>query len=62
MMMLDVAGGVIIAAAICGLFAFGVFSLIDLANRDWRARGLETGPAWVCICLSLGAAIWIVLI
>ncbi len=67
-MMFDVAGGMLIAAAICGLFAFGVFSLNELARHrehEWRARGLVRGAAWALIWLSIGAigaAIWFVLI
>ncbi len=57
-MMLDVAGGVIIAAAICALFAWGVFGVIE--DSELRT-GLTQSGGWVCIAISTGAAIAIVL-
>ena len=51
-MMLDVAGGVLIAAFICALFAFGVWSV----TQD------ENGLGLTCIIASIVAAIWVVLI
>ena len=60
-MMLDVAGGVLIAASICALLAFGVFLMIE---EDPLGKRSSTKWGWglACICLSIVAAIWIVLI
>ena len=70
-MMLDVAGGVIIAAAICGLFAWGVRSVVEArkfwangraGQRDYTKLGLGETGGWICIVISLGLAIVVVLI
>ena len=50
-MMFDVAGGVLIAAAICGLFAIGVY------NVAW----VEEKAGWWPILLAIAAAVWIVI-
>ncbi len=51
-MMLDVAGGVLIAASICALFAFGI----------WAGSEDNAGVAATCIIASIIAGIWVVLI
>ena len=65
-MMLDVAGGMIIAAAICGLFALGVRSVVEDRKfwakgrehlRDYTKTGLTEPGGWICIVISLGLAI-----
>ena len=53
-MMIEVAGGVLIAASISAVFGFGVWSLND------RTGGAEYGAAWWLIWLSIGVAIGIV--
>ena len=74
-MMLDVAGGVLIAVAICVLFAWGARSVYE--ERKFWAKGREhlrdylkvrpilsglTEPGgWICIVISLGLAIVVVL-
>ena len=69
-MMLNVAGGVIIAAAICALFAWGVFGVIE--DRRWfnasqsgqtyfNRSGLTEPRGWALIVISTGLAIVIVL-
>ena len=49
-MMLAVAGGVLIAAIICGLFAIGCKMAVDQ----------ESGMAWLFWIISAIAAIWII--
>ena len=53
-MMIEVAGGVLIAASISAVFGFGVWSLND------RTGGAEYGAAWWLIWLTIGIAIGIV--
>ncbi len=62
-MMIEMAGGILIAVAISAPFAFGVFSLNELARNpehEWRARGVGRGAAWFLIWLTIGMAIGIV--
>lgn len=63
-MMLDVAGGVIIAAAVCGLFMYGIVSVIlDHTNDGSHTRvwPLVAGAGSICVLLSVGAGVLIVL-
>ncbi len=61
--MIEVAGGVLIAASISAVFGFGVWSLNEVARNpghEWRAGGAVPGAAWTLIWLSIGVAIGIV--
>jgi hypothetical protein len=50
-MMLDVAGGVLIAMAIGALFALGFWLLTEDEKRS----------SWFCMLLATGLALWIVI-
>jgi hypothetical protein len=53
-MMLDVAGGVLIAAFVCGLFALG-FAIVA------EKTGFEERWGIWCILLAFGLTLWIVI-
>lgn len=70
-MIWEVAGGVIVAAAVCGLFATGVYYIIEQrkfwspemdGKRDYTKGGLTEAGGWFCVCVSIILAVAIITI